>query len=55
MTQFLTENPQLLVELACLLCAAGIACLAIGWAMTAYRLDQAEEKIARLLAAQVQS
>jgi len=55
MIQFLTANPQLLLELACMFCAAGISCLAIGWMMTVSRLDQAEEKIARLLAMRVKS
>ena len=44
------QDPIFLTELACLLCAVGIICLAGGWILTARRLDQAEEHIARLLA-----
>jgi hypothetical protein len=43
-------TPEFLLEIACAFLAAGIIALSIGFAMAASRLDQAEEKLARLLA-----
>jgi hypothetical protein len=43
-------TPEFLLEIACAFLAAGIIALSIGFAMAAFRLNQAEEKLARLMA-----